>query len=144
MPVTYRLYPRPAHPIKPPHAQKAWLCSNARPVAKNPAPPGREQQEESPHPPANAFGSFNEEAPMTKNRLLQATIPIMLLLLLWQGVSAVLDDSLGRLFPTLHAPTGFLLITLVVLHLVLNWNWVKANYFKQAKAHAKVATGSKP
>ena len=30
-----------------------------------------------------------------------------------------------------HAYPGYLLITLVAVHLFLNWNWVKATYLKK-------------
>ena len=30
-----------------------------------------------------------------------------------------------------HAYNGFLLIGLVIIHLMFNWGWIKANFFKR-------------
>lgn len=34
----------------------------------------------------------------------------------------------------IHEYNGLLLVGLVILHLILNWNWVKANFFKKRVA----------
>ena len=60
--------------------------------------------------------------------------PIIALLLLNQVLSALLNGILSRdAFETLHETGGFLLFAGVVLHVLLNWNWVKANFFKKKK-----------
>ena len=40
----------------------------------------------------------------------------------------IIDTGYYRQF---HAYPGFFLIALVAVHLYLNWNWVKASYFKK-------------
>jgi hypothetical protein len=40
-------------------------------------------------------------------------------------------------FEILHEGGGIALAILVLLHLILNWNWVKATYFKRAAPATK-------
>ncbi len=58
--------------------------------------------------------------------------PIIALLILNQALSALLSGLLSRdAFETIHETGGVLLLVGVVLHLLLNWNWVKATYLKK-------------
>ena len=70
---------------------------------------------------------------MAKNRAHKIIIPIMLILLIIQAVSGMLHERLvGELFEHIHVPVGLLLLVLGIVHLALNWHWVKANYGKPA------------
>ncbi len=62
--------------------------------------------------------------------------PLMLLLMLGQVTTALLREKISDdLFPKVHIFPGYLLALLVVLHLIFNWSWVKAQFFpKRAKA----------
>jgi cytochrome b561 len=46
------------------------------------------------------------------------------------AVSKVAPD-LSEVFFEIHELTGYVFFLLVVIHIVLNWSWVKANFFKR-------------
>lgn len=75
---------------------------------------------------------------MTKNAALKILNPILGLLILNQALTGIFADEITsrnpRAFEILHEGGGYCLIGLVVLHLVLNWNWVKATYFRNSLA----------
>jgi len=54
---------------------------------------------------------------------------------LWQGVSGLGRLFLGyefledELFTIIHAGGGISLLVLATIHLILNWGWVRSNYF---------------
>jgi hypothetical protein len=55
--------------------------------------------------------------------------PIMFVLIINQAVTALLHQKLSpETFETLHEGSGFILASLVVVHLILNFNWIKLNY----------------
>lgn len=71
---------------------------------------------------------------MKKNKLLKVINPIMFILVVLQLVSAILMEATGdSVVKEIHEINGFLLVILVIVHLRLNWNWVKANFFKSRK-----------
>jgi hypothetical protein len=39
--------------------------------------------------------------------------------------------SKSELISRVHAYNGFLFVVLLVMHLVLNWGWIKSNLFKR-------------
>ena len=45
------------------------------------------------------------------------------------------DPSAGPLY-YVHRINGVLLVVLIVVHVVLNWGWIKANVFKRSGARA--------
>ncbi len=68
---------------------------------------------------------------MKKNNILKIINPIIALLLLCQVGTALFRGVLGHeAFEEIHETGGILLALGVLLHLILNWKWVKANYFK--------------
>lgn len=70
------------------------------------------------------------ELKMKKNSILKIVNPIIALLLLCQIFTALFKGALGRhAFEGIHTTCGLLLVVGGILHLVLNWNWVKTNYF---------------
>jgi hypothetical protein len=67
---------------------------------------------------------------MRKNGALKIVNPVIALLLLCQICTAMLMITLGsEIFETIHKTGGILLAAGGLLHLSLNWNWVKASYF---------------
>lgn len=59
---------------------------------------------------------------------------ILLVLILWMAGTGLGHDFIEHeLFETIHPAGGILLIVFVLTHLVLNWGWIKASYFKGPK-----------
>ena len=72
---------------------------------------------------------------MKRNTMLKIVNPILGLLVVNQILTGVFGQSLSReAFEILHKDGGFVFAAVAALHLILNWNWVKANYFKRAPA----------
>ncbi|MBN1674553.1 MAG: hypothetical protein JXR37_26125 [Kiritimatiellae bacterium] len=72
---------------------------------------------------------------MKRNTALKVLNPILGLLVLGQAVSALLHDAMGdELFEGIHGGGGALLMLCVVLHLVLNRQWIQASYFRRGKS----------
>ena len=72
---------------------------------------------------------------MKRNTMLKILNPILGVLIINQILSGVFGRSLSReAFEILHKDGGFLLAAVAAIHLILNWNWVKANFFKRAPA----------
>lgn len=72
---------------------------------------------------------------MTRNTLLKILNPVLGLLVVNQILTGLLADELFKLSPNafeiLHEDGGLVLAVLIVLHLILNWNWIKTTYFKK-------------
>ena len=77
---------------------------------------------------------------MNRNAMLKILNPLLGLLIVNQILTGLLADELFKLSPNafeiLHEDAGIVLAVLVVLHLILNWNWIKATYFKKRAARA--------
>mgnify|MGYP006295114581 CR=1 len=54
--------------------------------------------------------------------------PVLLILLLFQLLTALLRGSIPVFFHTWHPVAGYTLAGLGILHLILNWRWVKGAY----------------
>lgn len=68
---------------------------------------------------------------MKKNTGLKILNPILGILIINQIVTGTLGMRIGyEAFEIFHETTGFILAGLVALHLILNFNWIKASYFK--------------
>lgn len=64
-----------------------------------------------------------------KKFFLKVLNPIIALLILNQVFTALLHGVLSKeLFEKVHETGGFLLFLGVVIHLLLNWSWVKTTY----------------
>ncbi len=71
---------------------------------------------------------------MTRNSALKIVNPVIGLLFLSQFLTAVFHGSLSHeAYELLHEGGGLVLTALIVLHLILNWGWIKASYFKSGK-----------
>lgn len=67
---------------------------------------------------------------MKKNTAHKIMIPFLLVLILSQTITGLLHAKLSHeTFETLHEGGGLILAGLVVVHLILNFNWIKASYF---------------
>lgn len=68
---------------------------------------------------------------MKKNTILKIINPILGILLLNQILTGLLGGKLPReAFEILHKKGAIVFACIVVLHLILNWNWIKANYLR--------------
>lgn len=79
---------------------------------------------------------------MSKTKWLLFINPLLLLLLILQGVTGFIRDEIPEtVFKIVHIGGGCVLIALALLHLILNWHWVRTNFFKRrAGKQAKVTT----
>jgi hypothetical protein len=69
---------------------------------------------------------------MTRNKALKIVNVVLLVLLLNQICSGLFRENYSRdAFEWLHVRAVWLLIAVTAVHIVLNWNWVKASYFKK-------------
>lgn len=70
---------------------------------------------------------------MKRNTLLKILNPILAILLANQVLTATLRWVLAReSFRVIHTGGGIALAVAAVLHLILNWNWVKTNFSRGA------------
>jgi heme A synthase len=69
---------------------------------------------------------------MAKNKALKVVNVVLLVLLLNQACSGLFRASYSlEAFEWLHERAAFLLFAVSAAHIVLNWNWIKASYFKK-------------
>lgn len=70
---------------------------------------------------------------MNRQRVLRTLNPIMLVVLLYQGATGVFRFSFYDHFKLMHPIFGLVLLLLGAFHLILNWPWVRSNYFSRKK-----------
>jgi len=71
---------------------------------------------------------------MNKAMALKVVNPVLAVLLVSQLVTGMARGSLSHeTFEFLHEGGGITLAVVAAIHLVLNWNWVKASYFRKRK-----------
>lgn len=73
---------------------------------------------------------------MTKQQALRVLNPVLGVLLVGQ-IAAPLVGQVVEMPPyqyQVHMWNGVLIGVLMVLHLILNWPWIRANYFKKKAA----------
>ncbi len=71
---------------------------------------------------------------MKRTTLLKILNPFLGLLLINQAATGIFHKVLSHeLFEIFHAGCGLVLFVIGILHLILNWNWVKANFFINAQ-----------
>jgi len=72
---------------------------------------------------------------MKKANALKILNPVIGLLILNQLTTGILREHLPEeTFEHLHIPGAILLIIGTIVHLALNWSWIKAMYFKKKAA----------
>lgn len=75
---------------------------------------------------------------MTKSRALKILNPILGLLVLSQMLSGMFGMQIPhQLFAIIHKKGAYLLLTAIILHVWLNWNWIKSAYFPSKSPRAK-------
>ena len=73
---------------------------------------------------------------MNKAKWLVWLNPFLFLSLLIQAVSGVilflnLLPAWDELIARVHSYNGFIFVLLALVHLTMNWSWVRANFFKK-------------
>jgi hypothetical protein len=69
---------------------------------------------------------------MIKKKLLKYTNVVIAVLILNQLLSGLFNKVLPyKVFQTLHTGCGILLSVGVIVHVVLNWGWVKSTFFRK-------------
>ncbi len=68
---------------------------------------------------------------MNKNLLLKIINPILLILFISQACSGLFHHSLShKMFEIVHEGGGIILVGISLVHLILNWGWVRGNFLK--------------
>jgi len=71
---------------------------------------------------------------MKRNTTLKIINPILLVLIISQAVTGLLHTKLSpETFETIHEGGGIVLVGLVIVHLILNFNWIRASYFHKKR-----------
>jgi hypothetical protein len=66
---------------------------------------------------------------MRRNTALKILNPILVVLFINQAATALLAEKLTHeQFELFHQGGGTILLCLIALHFILNFNWVRANY----------------
>lgn len=68
-----------------------------------------------------------------KKTILMVLNPVIFLLLLYQAFTGYFRESFHELFHSTHAVTGGLLLILGLVHLTLNWPWVRSSFFRRKR-----------
>lgn len=71
---------------------------------------------------------------MNKQKILKILNILLLLSFIIQTLNAILIDYIGReIFHKIHPINGFIMIFLAIIHIILNWGWIKNSYLKMKK-----------
>lgn len=71
---------------------------------------------------------------MSKNKALKVVNVVLLVLLVNQAATGMLRMKLSHaVFEWGHERAAWVLLAVAAVHVALNWNWVKTNYFKFLK-----------
>jgi hypothetical protein len=69
---------------------------------------------------------------MSKNQWLKWINGLLLILVIWVAGTGIFNKIIpDELYEKIHPTGGILLLLSVIVHLGLNWNWVKATYLKK-------------
>lgn len=76
---------------------------------------------------------------MNKMKLLKIVNPLIAVQFVLQVFSVIALIFLSAVIPAekagkMHTVGGFVLIGLIIVHIFLNWNWIKTNFFKKMPA----------
>jgi hypothetical protein len=67
---------------------------------------------------------------MKRNTALKILNPALFLFFINQAATALFREHLSRnAFGLFHKTGGAIFIALIAIHIILNFNWIKANYF---------------
>jgi hypothetical protein len=71
---------------------------------------------------------------MSKGQSLRVVNAVLAVLIVTQAASGLMADEMSHeAFEAVHVGGGFLMVGCAIIHLLMNWGWVKANYFKRQK-----------
>jgi Domain of unknown function (DUF4405) len=75
---------------------------------------------------------------LTKVVVLKITNPVLAVAAAAQAVTGMMMSLFSESIPfglvrQLHLYTGYILIALIIIHMVLNWTWVKSTFFRKKK-----------
>jgi hypothetical protein len=69
---------------------------------------------------------------MKRNTALKILNPILAVFFVNQMITVIFRDNFSReAFEIFHKTGGAILLCLIAAHFILNFNWVKANYFSK-------------
>lgn len=69
---------------------------------------------------------------MKRSSILKILNPILGILFLNQILTGLFHDAISKeAYEFFHVGGGILFAVAAVLHVILNWNWVKANFYKK-------------
>jgi len=72
---------------------------------------------------------------LNKVKALKVVNIILFIAILWVATTGIGHDFIDHeLFEKIHPAGGGLLILMVIIHVILNWGWIKASYFKKSLA----------
>ena len=72
---------------------------------------------------------------MKRNNMLKFLNPILGVLFVNQVLTGILHEALPhKVYEIMHGGGGFIFTAIAALHLAMNWNWVRANFFKSNSA----------
>ena len=70
---------------------------------------------------------------MKRNTVLKVLNPIIGIMLLSQILTGAFGLQLPHwAFENFHRHSGYVLGIAILLHVILNWNWIKASYFRKS------------
>lgn len=71
---------------------------------------------------------------MNKSKMLKIINPIMTIIFLCLAGSGLANNFIPyEIFHAVHGKLGFAFVVLVLIHIYLNWNWIKSQFFKKKK-----------
>ena len=68
---------------------------------------------------------------MDRMKWLKRVNVILFILLAYQGITGLMADVLKEVFEVIHPVGGVLLVIVALIHIGLNWNWVRSVYLKK-------------
>ena len=69
---------------------------------------------------------------MKRNYILKILNPVLAVLFLNQILTGILHDAIPKeAYEFLHEGGGISFAVAAVLHVILNWNWVKTNFYRR-------------
>ncbi|HBM15611.1 MAG TPA: hypothetical protein DD381_04600 [Lentisphaeria bacterium] len=67
-----------------------------------------------------------------KQKILKVLNALLAILILTQLLSGIFRKEIGKeLFELIHEKGVILLIIVIIIHIILNWGWIKNSYFKK-------------
>jgi hypothetical protein len=69
---------------------------------------------------------------MKRIKILKILNPIIAILILNQAITGIFHKSIFyKTYEWLHGGGGIITLLAIILHVILNWNWVRANFLKK-------------